>query len=90
MKLGARDYIIKRANRHYVSELPVTIRRVVEEHREMMRIQQNEAEKTVALRKRNDHLSKLNRASQDLVATLDSQKVMTQMLIAATSIVGGR
>ena len=88
MKLGASDFIVKRANSQYVSELPRTIKRVVAEYRETIRHQQTEAEKAVALRKRNDHLFELNRVSQDLASTLDSQKVMTQMLIAATSIVG--
>ena len=90
MKLGASDYIVKRANSQYVSELPRTIKRVVHEHRDTIRRQQYEADKEVALRKRNDHLFELNRVSQDLASTHDSQKVMTQMLIAATSIVGAK
>lgn len=43
-----------------------------------------------SLTRRNRHLQQLNAASQKLVATLDTEEVMTQMLTAATNLVGAK
>ena len=43
-----------------------------------------------ALAKRNDHLQQLNQASQLLASTLDSQQVITQMLMEVTAITGAK
>ncbi len=84
MQTGAADYILNDCPDLAV-HLPVAVREAYQRWKTQEKQKQFES-----LRIRNQHLEQLNRASQLLAATLDSQKVMTQMLIEVTDITNAK
>ena len=84
---GAQDYVVKDDKHTYLTKLPTAIRQAIATFKTQQ--QQEASQQTddlIALKKRNRYLTKLNKASQNLTATLDTQKVMTQIMVAATGI----
>ncbi|HAJ38162.1 MAG TPA: hypothetical protein DCL15_21020 [Chloroflexi bacterium] len=76
LRLGISDYVIKRAEPNYLSQLPGVAERVIQEHRK-----RQEREAIVRhLHEQNQKLALLNRATQIFTSTLDEEQITSQLV----------
>lgn len=76
LRLGVSDYVIKRTEPNYLSQLPAVAERVIQEHRK-----RQEREAIVHyLHEQNQKLALLNRATQIFTSTLDEDQITTQLV----------
>ncbi len=76
LRLGISDYVIKRSEPNYLSQLPGVAERVIQAHRK-----RQEREAVVRrLHEQNQKLALLNRATQIFTSTFDEDQITSQLV----------
>ena len=86
MRAGASDYVLKDTGARYLELLPIVVEKVLIRR-------QMEAERSdmlATLSQRNEALDLLNKASQQLTATLNVQNVITQIMASTINVLGAQ